>query len=163
MRRNILTLFLLIFMISFTAQAQNRNQQERRPQMKERFEKRNNKNINKDRKHTMHARLQLTEDQEAKMETIRLDGKKAVLPFQNQLREKKAKMRTLSTGDTYDVKELNKLADEIADLQASVHKINILKKGEMRELLTEDQKVIFDTMPTRAEQTRKRGAFKKRR
>ena len=144
MRRNILTLFLLIFMISFTAQAQNRTQQERRPQMNERFEKNNDKKMDRKRGGNMDARLKLTEDQKEKIEDIRLAGKKESLPYQNEIREKKAAMRSLSTGDSYDVKGLNKLTDDISKLEASIQKVNILKRGEIRELLTEDQKIIFD-------------------
>lgn len=92
-----------------------------------------------------------------------LEGKQESLLLENQLREKRARLRTLSSGDTYDVAALNKVADEIGDLQASIHKIHIAKKGEIRALLNEEQKIKFDTMPDRMQKMKRQALVRKRR
>lgn len=92
-----------------------------------------------------------------------LEGKQESRPLENQLREKRARLRTLSSGDTYDVAALNKVADEMGDLQASIHKIHIAKKGEIRALLNDEQKIKFDTMPDRAQKMKRQVLVRKRR
>lgn len=157
MRRNILTLFIFIFMISVTAQAQNRNKQERGTQIKERVDRKNHQKSNQQRNGAKLLKLELTDEQKEKMADLRLQSQKETLSYKNVIREKKAKMRTLSTGENYDVNELNKLVDEISDLEASVKKVMVKNRGEMRALLTEDQKIIFDSMPMQPRKMGKRG------
>lgn len=89
----------------------------------------------------MLAKLDLNDDQKDQIKGIMLEGKQESRPLENQLREKRARLRTLSSGDTYDVAALNKVADEMGDLQASIHKIHIAKKGEIRALLNDEQKL----------------------
>jgi len=88
--------------------------------------------------------LELTEDQTAKIEKIRLDAMKKTTVLQNQIREKRAKLISLQTADEVDMKAVNKLIDEIAALRAQIQKINAQKHQDIRSLLTDDQKVIFD-------------------
>lgn len=163
MRRIISTAFLLLLVSSITVQAQRNDQQERRKEIKERIEKRMGPEARMQRgPQAMLRMLDLNNDQKEQIKAIMLNGKKESIPFENQLREKKARLRTLSSGNTYDVQALNIVADEMAEIQASIKKIHIAKKGEIRALLTDDQKVIFDAMPDRRERMKRRAKMGRR-
>ncbi|OAN60490.1 hypothetical protein A8B79_11160 [Balneola sp. EhC07] len=164
MRRIITTAFLLLLIGTLSVQAQRSDQQEKRKELKERIEKRGGQKGQMRRgQEPMLAKLDLSEDQEEQIKGIMLEGKQESLPLENQLREKIARLRTLSSGDTYDVAAINKVADEMGDLQASIHKIHIAKKGEIRALLNEEQKIKFDTMPDRAQKMKRQALVRKRR
>lgn len=164
MRRIITTAFLLLLIGTLSVQAQRSDQQEKRKELKERIEKRGGQKGQMRRgQEPMLAKLDLSEDQEEQIKDIMLEGKQESLPLENQLREKIARLRTLSSGDTYDVVALNKVADEMGDLQASIHKIHIAKKGEIRALLNDEQRIKFDTMPDRAQKMKRQALVRKRR
>jgi len=164
MRKFITTTFLLLLVGTLSVQAQRNDQKERRAEQKERVEKRMGQQARMERgPQAMLRVLDLEEEQKEQIKEIMLAGKKESIPFENQLREKKARLRTLSSGDKYDVSALNKVVDEMSELQANVKKIHIAKKGEIRALLNDYQKVIFDSMPDKGERLKKRATFKKRR
>ena len=87
----------------------------------------------------------LTEDQKGKMEKLHLNMMKEALPVRNQLNENRAKYKTLSTGDNVDLKAINMLIDENAKLQADLKKKAAANHQEVRELLTDDQRIVFDS------------------
>lgn len=164
MRRIITIAFLLLLVGTLNVEAQRNEQQERRAEIKERIEKRAGQQMAMRRgQQPMLAKLNLNDDQKEKIKTIMLEGKKETLELQNQLREKRARMRTLSSGDNYDVSALNKVADEIGTLQAGIKKVHIAKKGEIRALLDEEQKIMFDTMPNRVQKIKRRALVRMRR
>jgi Spy/CpxP family protein refolding chaperone len=88
--------------------------------------------------------LKLTEDQKSKMADLRLALKKELLPLKNQLGEKQARMRTLETADKPDMGDINKLIDEIATIKANMAKKQAAHKQDIRKLLTDKQRIIFD-------------------
>ncbi len=87
----------------------------------------------------------LTDDQKDKMEKLHLNMMKEALPIRNQLNENRAKYKTLSTGDNVDLKAVNKLIDENAKLQSDLKKKAAANHQEVRKLLTDDQRIVFDT------------------
>lgn len=163
MRKIITTAFLLLFVSSITVQAQKNNQQDRRAEMKQRSEQRMGPQGRQQQgPEVMLKKLNLNNDQEEEIRGIMLEGKKESLPLKNQLREMKARLRTLSSGDTYDVTATNKVVDGMSELQASMKKMHIAKKREIRALLDDDQKVMFDSMPDRGERQKRKGARNRR-
>lgn len=94
-----------------------------------------------------HAGLELTDEQQAKAETLRLNMQKAALPLKNELGENKAKMRTLTTAENADMKAINKLIDSNAKLRADLDKLRAAKHQEFRKMLTDEQRVKFDSKP----------------
>ncbi|MEP1151725.1 MAG: periplasmic heavy metal sensor [Balneola sp.] len=163
MRQFTIVTLLLLLVGSVTVQAQKKDRPERRAEMKERVEQRNGK---QDRRHrgpeSGIKNLDLNEDQKVQMKEIMMEGRKDILPLENELGEKRARLRTLSSGDTYDVKALNQVVDEMSELQASIKKVRITQKDEIRNILNDEQKFIFDTIPDRKERLHKRIARKKR-
>jgi Spy/CpxP family protein refolding chaperone len=89
--------------------------------------------------------LDLTEDQLAQTKTMRLAMQKGMLPLRNQLGENDAKLRTLSTAENVNTKEINKLIDSNSAINASMAKLRSANHQQFRKLLTEEQRVVFDT------------------
>lgn len=90
--------------------------------------------------------LNLTDAQKEQMKTIRTDTQKQMMPLKNQLQEKEARMKTLTTNENVDMAQVDALIDEMAALRAEMRKIKERKKQETRSILTEEQRVIFDSM-----------------
>ena len=105
----------------------------------------------------------LTEEQKGKMKALRLDMQKSKLPIENELREKKARMRTLSTADNPDMKAINKLIEEMGDLKVKLGKLKASHHQEVRKQLTEEQRVFFDSHSQQRMHKRMRGHHKMRR
>ena len=139
MRQIITSAFLLLLVGSITVQAQRNEKSPEKAQMKERMEHRMGPEARQQRgPQAMLRHLDLSDVQREEIKVIMLEGKKESIPLENQLREKKARLRTLSSGKTYDVNALNSVVDEMSELQASIKKIHIAKKGEIRALLKDD-------------------------
>jgi len=92
----------------------------------------------------MMAGLNLTEDQQTQMRSMHLQMQKETLPIQNKIGENRAKIRTLSTVDNVDLKIINKLIDENSDLMAKIMKIRMANHQNIRKILTDEQRIIFD-------------------
>ena len=88
--------------------------------------------------------LDLSEEQETNIKSIRLGADKKIIPLRNEIREKRAKLVSLQSSDNYDKKAVNQIIDEIAAKQAQIRKINAEKHKSVRNLLNEEQKVQFD-------------------
>jgi len=93
----------------------------------------------------------LTEDQQSQLDKLRLEHRKEVLNLRNQLREKNARMNTLETADKIDMAAINKVIDEISDLKKQMMKKKAEHRQEVRKVLTEEQRVEFDTKRPRSQ------------
>lgn len=89
--------------------------------------------------------LNLSEDQKAQMEKIRLESRKSMLPLRNEIGEINAKMRTLTTAEDADLKKINSLIDEKTSLMAKMMKVRAEAHQQVREILSEEQRVKFDS------------------
>jgi Spy/CpxP family protein refolding chaperone len=103
----------------------------------------------------------LTDEQQGKIKGLHLNMMKESLPIRNQLGENQAKMKTLQTAENPDMKAIDKLIDESTGLQAVLQKKAAANHQEVRSLLTEEQRVIFDShsgqMRARASRQRREG------
>lgn len=95
------------------------------------------------------ALLQLTEEQQNKMATLRLNLTEKNLPLRNQMGELRAKKISLQSGDNQDLKAISKIIDEMSALQAKIMKNAAEHRLEVRSLLTAEQKVMFDARQDR--------------
>ena len=91
-----------------------------------------------------HSELNLTEDQQTKMEELRLSVQKQMLPLSNELNENKARMRTLTTAENADMKAINKLIDANSEVTTKMQKLRAANHQEVRSMLTEEQRLKFD-------------------
>ena len=78
------------------------------------------------------------------MKTIHLKSEKAALPLKNQVNEKEARLRTLTTSTDFDAKAVNKVIDEIGILKSDLMKMKIASTQEIKLILTEEQLLFFD-------------------
>ena len=89
--------------------------------------------------------LNLTEDQQAQMKSLHLKLQQEMLPIRNKLGENRARFRTLSTAENANMKSINKLIDANSQLDASMIKLRAANQQAVRKLLTEEQRIIFDS------------------
>ena len=87
----------------------------------------------------------LTEEQEEQIQSLRTDHLKAMLPLKNELNEMKARLRTLSTADNVDMNEINTLIDEMGEIKIRMMKSGAANRQKIRMLLTDEQRVVFDS------------------
>ena len=93
----------------------------------------------------MAERLDLTEAQQDQLNTMRLAFHEETLPLKNELREKKARMRTLTTAKEADMKAINQVAEEMGVLRTNMMKKHLAHRQEVRKILTDEQRIIFDS------------------
>lgn len=86
----------------------------------------------------------LTEDQKTKIKELHLNLQKEVVQIKNQINEKEAHLKTVSMLEKVDMTEVNKTIDEVFALKASLAKKKAAFHQDVRNLLTTEQKVVFD-------------------
>jgi len=99
-------------------------------------------------KPAMHMKMMipdLSEDQKSQIKNLRMQMTKETTPIKAQIREKKAHLNTLSIAEKPDMKAINKTIDEIGALQVKIMKAHAKMRQDIRALLTDEQKVVFDS------------------
>lgn len=91
-----------------------------------------------------HEGLNLTDEQEKKMEQIHLKTGKETRILRNRIAEKKAHLKTELSMDNPNMGEVNKTVDEIHSFKAELQKKQIASRMEIRSMLTEEQRAKFD-------------------
>ncbi len=99
-----------------------------------------------DKEHAEHMPMipDLTEKQKEQIKQVRTEHLKAMLPLKNQLMEKRARLHTVSTSENVNMKEINDIIEEIGAIKTQMMKERAAHRQEVRSLLTEEQRVIFD-------------------
>jgi Spy/CpxP family protein refolding chaperone len=87
----------------------------------------------------------LTEDQQSQIQTLRTAHWKEMQNFRNDLGEKRARMQTLQTADNVNMDEINNLIEEMGTIRTKKQKSAVAHRMDVRNLLTDDQKVYFDS------------------
>ncbi len=86
----------------------------------------------------------LTDEQKTKIESLKIELMKALKPIKNKIREKEAQLQTLRTEDKPDMNKIFALVDEIGMLKTQARKEHEKHIQEIRQLLDEKQRVVFD-------------------
>ncbi|HPD95148.1 MAG TPA: Spy/CpxP family protein refolding chaperone [Tenuifilaceae bacterium] len=89
----------------------------------------------------------LTDEQKQKIDDLRVKHIKEVTPIKNELNEKRAHLHTLETADKPNLNEINKTIDEISALRAEIMKKNAAHRLDVASLLTDEQRVFFNSRP----------------
>ncbi len=89
--------------------------------------------------------LNLTEDQQNKMNEMRVAHMKAVQPVRDQLLELKTHQRTLMNAENADQKAINKNIDEMTKLQNKLMKVGSEFQLKVKTILTDEQKVMMQS------------------
>lgn len=104
----------------------------------------NRKECTMQNKKAMCKKLNLTAEQEASFKKINLQSSKNVLPLKNKLNELKAKQRTLMTVDNVNRTAVVNVVQEICSVMKEIYIIRTNRTIDLRNLLTDEQKMIFD-------------------
>jgi len=114
------------------------------------------------RRMPMAVGLNLTEEQQSKMKSLRLQLQKEMLPIKNEIGENSAKIRSLSTLDNVDLKAINKILDADGALKTNIAKLLMSNRQQVRNILNEEQRIIFDTQKLNKHQLYRQGARARR-
>jgi len=85
------------------------------------------------------ARLDLTEEQQTEITTLRTAHYKTITPLKNKMVELKARERTLLSEESVDIKAVNKTIDEQTDLTNKMRKLQVEQEVAVKTILTDEQ------------------------
>ncbi len=86
----------------------------------------------------------LNEDQQEQIKDLKTDQMKEMTQFRNRLTEKMASLRTLQTQEDPDMAAINNTIEEMGEIRTEMQKVRAEHNQEIREILTEEQRAIFD-------------------
>ncbi|MCF8378967.1 MAG: periplasmic heavy metal sensor [Bacteroidales bacterium] len=86
-----------------------------------------------------------TEEQQAKMQELRLEYAKNSLEIKNELKILTAEYNGMMTGDNQDLNAINKKIDQMQELKSELFKMHAKHRLDVRNLMTEEQKIQFDS------------------
>lgn len=86
----------------------------------------------------------LTEEQKEQMHAFQIEFHKSALPIENQVGEKEARLKTLTTASSYDERAVNKVIDEIGDLKTELMKLKVANGQKIKSILTDEQSLAFN-------------------
>jgi Spy/CpxP family protein refolding chaperone len=89
--------------------------------------------------------LNLTDEQKEAFKKIMLSMHKEILPIHNEIGEAVAHQKTLLGAEKPDLNAINKNIDKIGALKIESSKIAMKHRLEMRALLTDEQRLKFDS------------------
>ena len=86
----------------------------------------------------------LSEDQKAQIHKLRISHLKDIQPINNQIGENRAHFKSLMNSESPDMTAINKNIDEFGSLRSQLLKKQAAHIQDIRKLLTEEQRLIFD-------------------
>lgn len=89
--------------------------------------------------------MNLTDLQKEQIKQLKIDYYKQVLPLKNELNEKKARLKTLASAEAVNFKAIEKVLKEESGLLVKMQKAKIRHLREVRLVLDEEQRILFDT------------------
>ena len=98
--------------------------------------------------------LDLTEDQKDQIKEIRLAHIKDVQPMKDEVKINRLKVDVLLKTDDPDMKEIIGLVETNGKLLTQIQVKSIEQKINVRSLLTDEQKIIYDAQTERTERRR---------
>ncbi|MBW6491762.1 MAG: periplasmic heavy metal sensor [Lentimicrobium sp.] len=87
----------------------------------------------------------LTEDQKTSIEKLRTAHLRKASLIRAEIGEKQARMNTLRLAEKQDVKAIDQTIDEISKLKGDLMKEREAHKREVRSLLNDEQKTVYDS------------------
>ncbi|GAB4175200.1 MAG: hypothetical protein Kow00108_10340 [Calditrichia bacterium] len=96
-------------------------------------------------KHLM-KHLDLTEEQSEKLQQMRTDLEKKLLPMESKLVALKNELVLLKTEDSPNIDKIEKKIDEISEVKSEMQKLRERHFVEMKKMLTDEQKEKLNMM-----------------
>ena len=94
----------------------------------------------------------LSEEQRGQMKEIHLSTMKSMQSLKDEMKVNSAKLNILVKKDDPDMKEITSLVKANSDLQVSMKILSIESKIKSRNILTDEQKIVFDSKAERIRQ-----------
>ena len=164
MKKILLTLVILFISDFSYSQVQRGSYLQRRgivdrDQLRERLEQRREsiQNGESDPKRI----LNLTDEQRKSFREINSNHLSVTKPLKKEMMKKKLEMQLEKMEDKIDVTTINKLIDEISDLEAEVRKTEFSRNLEIRSLLDDEQQIRLDRMMQRRKEMKKTGMMRR--
>ena len=163
--KKILSTLVILFVSDFSySQVQRGNMLQRigmvdRDQLRERLEQRREsmQNGESDPKRI----LNLTDEQRKSFREINSNHLSITKPLKKEMMKKKLEMQLEKMEDKIDVSTVNKLIDEISDLEAEMRKSEFSRNLEIRSLLDDEQQIRLDRMMQMRKQMKKTGMMRR--
>ena len=105
--------------------------------------------------------LKLTEEQRKSFREINSNHLSVTKPLKKEMKKKKLEMQLEKMEDKIDVTTINKLIDEISDLEAEMRKSEFIRNLEIRSLLDDEQQMRLDRMMQRRKEMKKTGMMRR--
>ena len=86
----------------------------------------------------------LTEEQKEQLHGFKVEMDKKALPLQNELGEKEARLRTLTTSESYNASAVEDLIEELGEVKTELEKLKVGQIQKIKSILTEEQLVAFN-------------------
>ena len=93
--------------------------------------------------------LNLTEEQRKSFKEINSKHLSAAKPIKKEMMKKKLEMQLEKMEDKIDIATVNKLFDDISDLEAELRKSEFIRNLEIRSLLDDEQEMRFERLMQR--------------
>jgi Spy/CpxP family protein refolding chaperone len=87
----------------------------------------------------------LTEEQETQIASLRLTHLKEIQPLKSEMAINRAKIDALMIQDNPDMKALNALIEANGKLRTEIQQKNVAQRLAVRKLLTDEQKISYDS------------------
>ena len=164
MKKILLTLVILFISDFSYSQVQRGNMLQRRgmvdrDQLRERLEQRR-ESIQNGESDPIRV-LNLTEEQRKSFREINSNHLSVTKPLKKEMKKKKLEMQLEKMEDKIDVTTINKLIDEISDLEAEMRKSEFIRNLEIRSLLDDEQQMRLDRMMQRRKEMKKTGMLRR--
>ena len=105
--------------------------------------------------------LNLSEEQRKSFKEINSKYLSAVKPIKKEMMKKKLEMQLEKMEDKIDITTINKLFDDISDLEAELRKSEFNRNLEIRSLLDNEQEMRFELMMQRKKMMEKNKIMRK--
>ena len=164
MKKILLTLVILFISDFSYSQVQRGNMLQRRgmvdrDQLRERLEQRR-ESIQNGESDPIRV-LNLTEKQRKSFREINSNHLSVTKPLKKEMKKKKLEMQLEKMEDKIDVTTINKLIDEISDLEAEMRKSEFIRNLEIRSLLDDEQQMRLDRIMQRRKEMKKTGMMRR--
>lgn len=87
----------------------------------------------------------ISEEQQAGIEKLRTEHMKQMTTLKAEARILKAELEQLAIADEADMKKINSKIDELTIVKGNMNKAKHLHRQNVRKLLTEEQRAVFDS------------------
>lgn len=103
----------------------------------------------------------LTPEQQSKMQQLRTARLQETTAYRAQMNELRARKQSLQIAENPDMNQINAVIDQMAQLRTAQQKASAAHRQSIREILTPDQRALFDARAHKRPGMNQRGPGKR--